>query len=181
MADSGGRRDIAHSGALIAAATELRPRDRSDVGGLVVGLGLLGPTLDGPVGGNERGGLTQLGIRRMFGGKAFHHDPAQQCRHPIRCGVVPHDIETDLQHRLRDPVGEDTEVNVRSDVAAPPPGAQGLVHRLKDGGGPPLRPCDQVGVRAGCFVHGDLYRSAMRHRALCDRRPQRCDLCEPWT
>jgi hypothetical protein len=149
------------------------------VGGLVVGLNLVGPTLDGPVGGNERGGLTKLRIRRSIDCQTLHHEPAQQCRHPLSCGVVPHDIETDLQQCLGDAIGEDAEVDVGPDVAGPPPGAQGLVHRLKDRGRTPLRPCHQVGVRAWCFVYRDLYRSAMRNRALCERCAQRGDLCEP--
>ena len=106
MADFRRRCDIAHGGPFVAVASELDPRHRPDMGGLVVSLTVVGPTLDGIVSGDERRRLAEFGVRRAAGRQAVQHDPTQQIRDSTRCGVVPQDVESDLQHGLRNPVGQ---------------------------------------------------------------------------
>jgi hypothetical protein len=57
-----------------------------------------------------------------FGGSAASpaKDAAQHSGDLVRAGVMSDHVETDLQHRLRDPVGQHSEVDIGSEAAAPP-------------------------------------------------------------
>ncbi len=78
----------------------------------------------------------------------------------------------DLQHRLHDPVGEDRQVDIGPEIAAPSRGAQGLHHRFEDRRRPLLGECGQFRIRCRRLVERHLQRGAMCDGALRDRRAQ---------
>jgi hypothetical protein len=88
---------------------------------------------------------------------------------------VPDDVQSDMQHRLANPVRQHGKIDVRPDVTAPPAGAQCVQHRLLNRDRRPLRQLDELRIRARCFIEGNLECRAMLYGAMRDRRSKRDD------
>ena len=174
-AEPGGGRDVADGRGLVAAAAELGARDGADVRGLLVVAGFadVAPRLDDPVHRDEGLRPVELRVADRPAGQALEQDAAEDRGDLIGGGVVPDDVEPDVQRALAEAVRQRGEVDVRADVLAAPAGAQRREHRLLDRGGRALRELDELLVRgARRLVEGELQRGAMADGAARDRRAE---------